>query len=457
MATKKDPSKHDAARQARQAARQAADRLGRLRKAMPPDERPPLENPGSERARLWRLRRQAEGLLTGGRHVRLIRPDRTPLRDRIEQEIRRSGGRYSLDPLTVMHRAHDPYRIDNPAGHRDGRWFKELIERFLGSTATVHLRGFHYILVSAPNIVKPSNGKIYRNTDADFQWLVEHAARHARWLGYVDFERIVDERNAPPEIYDRGSVRIEPRAYVWQGAGIRPPDSIDYMLHELVPSLDVVMPQPACSGSAPPQPYRLFLIGEKVSLRPILQPIAERVAGDLILPTGELSDTLLYGMVQRAAADGRPAVVLYFSDFDPSGYHMPVAVARKVQTLCDLRYPGLDIRVDPVALNFEQVRDLGLPSTPLKESVKEKEKGKTWVNHWGREQTEIDALAALKPDELRKIAEAAVVPFYDPTLQPRWRSIATDWSIAARRQMEAHPLFDETREALARSSTAPRR
>jgi hypothetical protein len=393
--------------------------------------------------RLWKVRNREAGLFDDDGHK--IRQDRTPLRDRIEQEIGRSGGRLPLETLTVLHRSHDPYRIDNPAGHRDGRWFQELIERFLGSTATVHLRGFHYILVSAADIVKPSNGKIYRNTDADFQWLVEHAARHARWLGYVDFERIVDERNTPPEVYDLDSFTVEPRAYLSQGFGIDP-DAVNFALAELVPSADLAMPSPACSGSSPSQPYRIVFIGEKVSLKPILQPIAERIKGELILPTGELSDTLLYGMMKRAAADSRPAVALYFADFDPSGYHMPVAVARKVQTLCDLRYPDLDIAIYPVALSFEQVRDLDLPSTPLKASER---RADGWREHWGREQTEIDALAALQPDVLREIAETAIKPFYDPTLERRWRSIDTRWSISARQQMQAHPLYDETREALA--------
>ena len=115
----------------------------------------------------------------------------------------------------------------------------------------MHLRGLHYIFVSAADIVKPFNGQLYRNTDADFQWLVEHVARAARWLGYVDFERIVDERNAPAEIYCLGSFTTKPRASLSQGFGIHPPDSLNGALAELVPSLDLAMPRPDCEGSAP--------------------------------------------------------------------------------------------------------------------------------------------------------------------------------------------------------------
>jgi hypothetical protein len=36
-------------------------------------------------------------------------------------------------------------------------------------------------------------------------------------------------------------------------------------------------------------------------------------------------------MAKRASEDGRPAVVFYFSDFDPSGHQMPISVARKLR------------------------------------------------------------------------------------------------------------------------------
>ena len=60
---------------------------------------------------------------------------------------------------------------------------------------------------------------------------------------------------------------------------------------------------------------------------------------DVVLDTGDASDSHLYQMAKRAAADPRPFVVFYVSDFDPSGYAMPTAVARKFQALCDLGIP----------------------------------------------------------------------------------------------------------------------
>ena len=127
-------------------------------------------------------------------------------------------------------------------------------------------------------------------------------------------------------------------------------------------------------------------------------------------------------MAARAAADPRPAVVLYFSDFDPSGWQMPISVSRKLQALRTLRHPDLRIAVHRVALTLDQVRELNLPSTPLKETEKRADK---WRARMGHEQTEIDALAALRPEELTRIALDALKPFFDFTLDERCERAAT--------------------------------
>jgi hypothetical protein len=162
--------------------------------------------------------------------------------------------------------------------------------------------------------------------------------------------------------------------------------------------------------------------------------LARRIGAELVLPTGEMSDTLIYGIARRTADDGRPCRVLYFTDFDPAGWAMPSNVARKLQALVDLEFPDLDIEVHRVALLAEHVKQLGLPSTPLKSSER---RADGWRSRWGLEQTEIDALAALRPDELRKIAEAAVAPFLDPTLSQRCDLVRWMWLHAAVQEIAA--------------------
>ena len=151
----------------------------------------------------------------------------------------------------------------------------------------------------------------------------------------------------------------------------------------------------------------------------MVAPIAAEFEMDVVLDTGDASDTHLYNLAERAARDGRPCVVLYLSDFDPSGYNMPTVAARKFQALCDLCFPDLDIRLYPVALTQAQCEQFDLPSAPLKATEK---RAAAWRERTGREQTEIDALIALHPGALETIIRDAIKPFYDPTLDARFKT-----------------------------------
>ena len=126
-------------------------------------------------------------------------------------------------------------------------------------------------------------------------------------------------------------------------------------------------------------------------------------------------------------------VVFVLADCDPAGYQMAVSIARKLQALRDLLFPALEFEVVPVALTVEQVRDLGLPSTPLKATEQRADK---WREAFGVEQTEIDALATLRPDVLIEIVEAAIEPYFDPSLRDRVRAAENEWEEQAKEELE---------------------
>ena len=220
-----------------------------------------------------------------------------------------------MEELTVLKAESDPYRFDTPAKHRDACWFAEQVERFVPGEGMIHLRGLHY-LISSPGDVRKPGGEIYVNSDDDWEWLSEHAAHAARWLGYVPFERISDARNEEACLYI--PEYQSPWATLSEGQTIELSDTGD------------LMPR-FCGVFCARQPYRVILITEKSSLYPILQPIAESIGGELLSMTGETSSTRIAELAARAAEDGRPAVVLYFSDHDPSGWQMPISVSRKLQ------------------------------------------------------------------------------------------------------------------------------
>ncbi len=315
----------------------------------------------------------------------------------------------SLNDLSVMSDVRDPFRIDTPASHRDAAWLAEAW-RASGARKGLHLRGLHYALVSVdPPVRMPHNGESYQNTVRCWDWL-ERIAVVARWLRYVGWDDIVDERNDEPLVANYANdgepiVSFDPSTYGGSS-----------LTNRMLGMHDFLMPRASTEGFYVAQPYRLVVIGEKSSLRHVLRPIAERHGAELILPSGNLSNTLLYDMVKRAATDRRPTRVFYFADFDPGGWSMPKEVARKIQALNHSDFPDLNLQLRRTALKVEQVAELGLPSTPMKESEQRADK---WRHRWGQEQTEIDALATLRPDVFRRLATNAIAPYYDYSLSRR--------------------------------------
>jgi len=329
----------------------------------------------------------------------------SPLRAALDEVITEHG--CSLKDLTAMASQNDPFRLDTPARHRDGQWLADTAADLGLGHRKIHLRGLHYMVLGRP---KP-NGTIYENTDKNWEWLQGNCAKAARFLGYIPFDQIVDQRNAEPVI--REFSRPEPYPYLTVGIDVD------------VPEADDITPRLGVADFRGVQPYHLVMIGEKSSLADALGPIASNFAADLYLPTGEPSDTLLYRMAQTATVDGRPMAVLYFSDCDPAGWTMPQSVSRKLQAFKVLLPDMPDFEVHRVALKPEQVKEYGLPSTPLKDTEKRADK---WRAAWGVDQTEIDALASLRPDLLRQIARDAIAPFYDYELDRRVQRAADEWT-----------------------------
>ena len=86
------------------------------------------------------------------------------------------------------------------------------------------------------------------------------------------------------------------------------------------------------------------------------------------------------------------------------------------------------------------MRELRLPSTPLKPGDP---RAAPWRRAFGHQQTEIDALATLRPDLLRRIVETALEPYYDRTLAGRIQQAAADWRDQAQEVIDAHVDADE--------------
>lgn len=149
----------------------------------------------------------------------------SPLRAALGKVIAEQGG--SLKDLTVLAEQRDPFRLDTPANHRLGEWLAATASRLGLGDRQIHPRGLHYMLLGQPK----RDGAPYENTDKDWVWVDEKAVKAARWLGYIPFAQITDQRNAEPVI--REFSRPAPGAYLSTDLNIELPDDIEPVLYTL--------------------------------------------------------------------------------------------------------------------------------------------------------------------------------------------------------------------------------
>ena len=138
----------------------------------------------------------------------------------------------------------------------------------------------------------------------------------------------------------------------------------------------------------------------------------------MVVGVGYLSITAVTNMLKRVATAEKPARIFYASDFDSSGEGMPIQVARQTAFWLADYVPDADIKLTPIALTAEQVRQYQLPRAPIKEGDHTK---RDFEDRHGEGATELDALEALYPGELERILREAAEPYVDFTLLQRLR------------------------------------
>ena len=103
-----------------------------------------------------------------------------------------------MDDLTVMSERRGPLQ-DGHARQAARRAMVRRAGRAIRRPDQAHPRpGVFYACVSAGDVNKP-DGEPFEN-NAENEAFLGVAARYARWLGYVPFDRLVDDKNDPPVV-----------------------------------------------------------------------------------------------------------------------------------------------------------------------------------------------------------------------------------------------------------------
>lgn len=306
----------------------------------------------------------------------------------------------SVKDLIVLAPQNDPFYVGTPTDWALGQWFQSLWNIFDYRTK-VHIRRVHYQIISQNPPVMLPNGKPYENTEECWN-LLNLASKSARYLGLVDPAAFNDRRNPDPVVYashysDTPDVRVYGRLYQ---SDVKLPDFPE-------------LPTYSVSGYQAEQAYHLEIWCEKSTMNDVLIPLCKHYGANLQTGLGELSITATLALARRLEAAGKPARILYVSDFDPAGQSMPVAVSRKIEYFVRTLGLSIDVRVFPVILSVEQVQYYGLPRTPIKETERRRF---GFEGRYGEGAVELDALEALYPGELQRLLSQYIEHYYDTQL-----------------------------------------
>ena len=159
------------------------------------------------------------------------------------------------------------------------------------------------------------------------------------------------------------------------------------------------------------QPVHVQVWSEKGTVRGVLKPVLDEFAVGFMNVIGFSGA----GTVHDAAEDddGRPLIILYVGDYDPSGMYMsevdlPTRFAK---------YEGHHVTVKRIVLTQKQV--VNLPSFPAKD--KEDDPRYPWfVRNYGRRCWELDAM---DPNDLRACVKREIKKLIEPTAWARCEMI----------------------------------
>ncbi len=237
-------------------------------------------------------------------------------------------------------------------------------------------RSVHYALLNNPPLrhaAKPDSA--YANDRASYQDLTDLLTR-ARLAGHIPWEAIADETRP---------------VVAWQAD----PNARAFLRREL----DGLF-QGYWRDYQRSQPNHIEIVAEKLTVRGIVEPVAQEYCVPLTIGRGYCSIGPRRDLAERYRRSGREKlIVLLLSDFDPDGENIAASFARSLRD--DF---GIDqVTAVKVALTAEQVRALCLPP-----QMKAKSGASTYAKFTAEHGEDVFELEALPPAELQRLLREAL-------------------------------------------------
>lgn len=387
--------------------------------------------------------------------------DSADFRSWVKERARELG--VDAEDLLIQSKRRDALYKGTDADRKKAEWFARYWKRAVKDrdVERIHVRGVHYFIYGLDEDVEPPTNcswPVYRNTETCYNYL-ESAAKLARILGLVPLDGIEDNKHDQTVVTKYNDHRTRPRSAAGMDVPLGvsvprtpPPDARAEL--EFDPD-DGAYSSYAAADIAkravrelrfdrPSQaPYHVEVWCEK-TLPDYIKSVCEDAGVHVVVEgEGDLSLTIAAEFARRVEEAGKPAVVLYLSDFDPKGTEMPANMAAKVAWLKRLGELTERVCIDRLAVTREHIEDLDLPRKPISESNHQGTGGKSydtkvteWEERMGVGATELNALEN-RPEDYKRIVRDALSQYVDPDIPTKNEYAREAWADDAEAAIEA--------------------
>jgi hypothetical protein len=345
----------------------------------------------------------------------------------------------------ILSPGRDPFNI-TPGRRKNAEWAKDLIYSHIIPYLNIidikatHIRDIHYIISGVKgnfkdSIVKP-DGSPYINDISSWNLLVD-ALRDARYLKFIPFEILIDNKNEP-KINARQSFHNY-NYFSYTEEHIQKMASKHGLIDQALLYYKKIF------NHSKFQNFVIEFWSEKKL--PILEQVAEKykILTNTVIGEGETSLTQVKELINRVQDANKSYRIAYLGDFDVVGMNLAKSMARKIEFYTQNK-PEIDIKILRIALLPKQIIEYDLPLKPIKKSQNkgyETRKEKFYKKYGLKGAVEINTFHALFPDEFRQLLESFVYTFYDPEVIDTARRIEKETRKYVKRALEqAIPEFD---------------
>ncbi|MBJ9954954.1 hypothetical protein I5735_18250 [Acinetobacter baumannii] len=155
------------------------------------------------------------------------------------------------------------------------------------------------------------------------------------------------------------------------------------------------------------QQFQVYVIVEKEALVGVLERTCNEYDVPLLAARGYPSSSVLYDFAKRhiiSKPHYKQHIIIHLGDHDPSGIDMTRDLTERLTLLCGR---PVYLKVERIALNFDQIEELKPPKNPAKDTDSRFE---TYRKKFGSSSWELDALS---PQYLNEIVESKINEFID--------------------------------------------